>query len=59
MAILKKLKNILPALIWKMGAAAKHEYVKAKFLKGKRDFNPAETSKAKERRVKENFFDKY
>jgi SAM-dependent methyltransferase len=59
MTLLKTLRNILPTLIWKMGAAAKHEYIKAKFLKGKRDFNPAETSKAKERRVRENFFDKY
>jgi SAM-dependent methyltransferase len=42
-----------------MGAAVKHEYVKSKYLKGKRKYNPAETNKAKQRRERENFFEKF
>ena len=57
--MLKSLRNILPKLIWDMGAAAKHEYVKAKYLKGKRKYNPAETNKAKSRREREKFFENY
>ena len=59
MTLLKTLRNILPSLIWKMGAAAKHEYVKAQYLNGKRKYSPAETNKAKLRRERESFFDKY
>ncbi|MBL1213612.1 MAG: class I SAM-dependent methyltransferase [Ignavibacteriae bacterium] len=59
MAILKTIRNILPEVIWNMGAAAKHELVKHRYLKGKRKYNPAETNKAKRRREEENFFENY
>jgi SAM-dependent methyltransferase len=48
-----------PKPIWKIGAAIYHSYLKRKYLKGKRPFNPGETSKAKARRKRESFYEKY
>ncbi len=51
--------KITPKPIWKIGSNIYHFYLKNKYLKGKRSFVPGETSKAKPRRIRENFFEKY
>jgi SAM-dependent methyltransferase len=50
---------MIPGPIWKLGAGLYHYYLKRKYLKGKRPVVRAETFKAKQRRIKEGFFDKY
>lgn len=59
MKILSVLLRITPAPIWKIGSRIYHSYLKHKYLKGERPFIPGETSKAKSRRFREGFFEKY
>jgi SAM-dependent methyltransferase len=57
--ILRFLQRILPNSIWRFGARLNKKYLTLRYLKGKRPFVPGETTKAKPRRLKEGFFDKY
>lgn len=59
MRLLTSIHKISPTPLWKFGSHLYHVYLKRKYLKGKRPFVPAETSKAKFRRSKEGFFKKY
>jgi len=59
MSLLSLINKIAPRPVWKMGAGIYHYYLKEKYLKGKRPVVHAETSKAKTRRIKEGFFEKY
>ncbi len=59
MSLLSLINKIAPRPVWKMGAGIYHYYLKKKYLKGKRPVVHAETSKAKTRRIKEGFFEKY
>lgn len=59
MSLLSLINKIAPRPVWKMGAGIYHYYLKKKYLKGKRAVVHAETSKAKTRRIKEGFFEKY
>ena len=59
MNILPQLYKLTPLPIWKFGSHLYHLYLKRKYLQGKRPLVPAETSKAKLRRSKEGFFEKY
>jgi len=44
---------------WDVGKNYYHAYLKKKYLSGERPYVSGETSKARERRIRENFFDKY
>ncbi len=57
--VLEFLNKILPAQIWNIGRDIHHSRLKKKYLKGERPANPGETTKAKQRRLKEDFFNKY
>ena len=59
MKILSILYKSVPRSIWKIGSNIYHSYLKYKYLKGKRPITSEETSKAKARRIKENFFENY
>jgi SAM-dependent methyltransferase len=59
MNVLPQLYKVFPTPIWKIGSRLYHFYLKRKYLKGKRPFVPGETSKARLRRSKEGFFEKY
>ncbi|MFA6597385.1 MAG: class I SAM-dependent methyltransferase [Ignavibacteriaceae bacterium] len=59
MAFLLTLKKYLPVKLWKFGADVKKNYYKWQYLRGKRPRIEAETSKAFQRREKEDFFKKY
>ena len=53
------LYKITPSTVWKTGADIYHYFKKKRYLKGKRPVVQAETSKAKPRRIREGFFEKY
>ena len=53
------LKVITPKPIWDIGRKIKQKILKRRYLKGKRPYVAGETTKARSRRVKENFFEKY
>jgi SAM-dependent methyltransferase len=53
------LKKILPIPVWKILRSGKKNWLILKFRTIGRPVNPAETSKAKGRRLKENFFNLY
>ena len=53
------LYGMTPKPIWKIGSRIYRLYLKRKYLNGKRPYVPGETSKAKGRRLREGFFDKY
>jgi SAM-dependent methyltransferase len=57
--ILYKFSPIIPKPIWKIGAGIYHLYQKKRYLKGKRPNVAGETTKARNRRLRENFFEKY
>ena len=59
MRILGTIQKITPKPIWKLGSSLYHFYLKRKYLRGNRPIIPAETSKAKGRRTREGFFDKF
>ncbi len=59
MSILSFLNKTTPKPIWNFGANLYHSYLKKKYLNGNRPFVPGETSKAKQRRERENFFENY
>lgn len=59
MNILPQLYKLTPPPIWKFGSRLYHFYLKRKYLKGKRPFMPGETSKAKPRRLREGFYERY
>lgn len=52
-------KKITPEPIWNILSKLKTKYLTIKYLKGKRPLVKGETSKAKERRLREGFFEKY
>jgi SAM-dependent methyltransferase len=53
------LQKVLPNSVWQYGASLNRKYLANKYLNGKRPFVPGETTKAKSRRLKEGFFEKY
>jgi SAM-dependent methyltransferase len=53
------LKKITPKPIWEGLRKIKQKILKRRYLKGKRPFVSGETSKARNRRLSENFFEKY
>lgn len=53
------LYRFTPKPIWIIGRDIYHYYLKKKYLAGKRPLIPGETTKAKSRRLKEGFFEKY
>ena len=55
----EKLKKILPASIWKILRWGKKNWLILTYRSVGRPCKPAETSKARERRLKENFFNLY
>jgi SAM-dependent methyltransferase len=57
--ILSFLQKHLPSGIWNIGASLNKKYLKFIYLRGKRPQVPGETSKARNRRMREGFFDKY
>jgi SAM-dependent methyltransferase len=57
--ILPLLQHNLPVPVWNLGAGIYKKYLRSKYLKGGRPFVAGETSKAKKRRVMEEFFKKY
>ena len=59
MSFLLKLKKFLPETIWKFGVGVKKDYYKWQYLRGNRPKVAAETSKASNRRGRENFFEQY
>lgn len=52
-------KKILPEPVWKFLQSSKKKYLRIKYNTIGRSNQPGETSKAKERRLKENFFNNY
>lgn len=59
MSLLVKIKNSLPSTIWNLGVKIKNNFNKMRFLTFGRPFVPGETSKAKERREREGFYEKF
>ena len=59
MNITSLLYHITPKPFWKIGSRFYHSHLKNKYLKGKRPYVPGETSKAKPRRLREGFYEKY
>lgn len=59
MNVLVIIKKLLPNSIWNLGASIYRKFLAFKYLKGKRPIIKAETYKAKNRRIKEDFFSKY
>jgi SAM-dependent methyltransferase len=57
--ILNLMRPWFPKKLWKTGAAIKNNYLKQKYLKGKRPYAAGETTKAKDRRIREGFFENY
>ena len=57
--VLQFLHIIMPTQIWNVGRDYYHSYLKKKYLKGDRPYVAGETTKAKGRRLRENFFKKY
>ncbi len=57
--VLQFFYRILPTPVWNVARDYYHAYLKRKYLAGKRPYVAGETSKAKERRLKENFFNRY
>ncbi|MCK5493508.1 MAG: hypothetical protein KAJ14_10400, partial [Candidatus Omnitrophica bacterium] len=55
----KKLKTLLPAIVWKILQWLKKELLALRYKTMGRPFVPGETTKAHSRRVREGFFEKY
>lgn len=55
----KKLQKILPTSAWKFLQNLNRNWLKIRYKTFGRPYNPGETSKAKKRREKEDFFRKY
>lgn len=53
------IKSILPSRIWNFASYCKNRYLAFIYLHGKRPMVQAETSKAKDRRLRENFFNTF
>jgi SAM-dependent methyltransferase len=53
------IKSILPSKIWNFASYCKSRYLAFIYLHGKRPIVQAETSKAKNRRLRENFFNTF
>lgn len=57
--VLEFLYKVLPTPIWNVGRDYYHSYLIKKYLEGKRPYVPGETTRSRQRRLKENFFEKY
>jgi SAM-dependent methyltransferase len=53
------IKSITPDPLWNLASKIKTKYLAVKYLMGLRPLVKAETSKARERRLREGFFEKY
>jgi len=54
----KKLKTLLPAIVWKILQWLKKELLALRYKTMGKPFVPGETTKAHSRRVREGFFEK-